>query len=72
MTGWLAPLLPLCIVAATDLWVYIDAKRSTEQGSPVFFDLGGLRIDTPVAWLLSCVVLSILFFPMYAVIRSRT
>lgn len=71
MTGWLAPLVSLCIVAATDVWVYIDAERSTEQGSPVFFNLGGLRIDTPVAWLISCVVLWILFFPMYVVSRFR-
>jgi hypothetical protein len=56
---------------ATDLWVYADARRCAAAGSPVFLRIGRIRIDTPVAWFVGCVVLWIFFFPMYLVSRSQ-
>ncbi|MDQ2955529.1 MAG: hypothetical protein M3Y42_01010 [Actinomycetota bacterium] len=70
MNGLLAPLLVLAIVIATDLWVYADARRCAAINAPVSLRIGNLRIDTPVGWLVGCVVLWIFFFPMYLVSRS--
>lgn len=70
MTGWLVTLAPLVLAAATDVWVYIDARRWAADGSPVFLKIGGFSVDTPVAWLACCVVLWIVFFPLYLVSRK--
>jgi hypothetical protein len=67
----LAPLLITLLVVASDVWVFLDAKRCSQAGSPVFLRIGILSIETPLAWLVACVLLWILFFPMYLVSRSR-
>lgn len=67
----LAPIIVLVIVAATDLWVYVDAKRSADSGTPVFLKIGSVTIETPVAWLVACLVVWLVFFPIYVVSRSR-
>jgi hypothetical protein len=67
----LIPFLLLLIVAATDIWVYFDAQRCVAAGSPIFFRIGGFRIDTPAAWLVGCIVVWIFFFPMYLVSHRR-
>ncbi len=71
VTSWLIPVLAIVVVAATDVWVYVDAQRCAAAGSPVYLRIGGFAIDTPVAWLVGCVVLWIFLFPMYVVSRSR-
>ena len=68
----LGPLLLVLVVAATDVWVFIDAKRCSQAGSPVYLRIGPLSLETPLAWLLACVLLWIFFFPMYLVSRSGT
>ncbi|MEO9139125.1 MAG: hypothetical protein ABI345_08670 [Jatrophihabitans sp.] len=67
----LAPILVLVVVVLTDLWVYADAKRCATRGTPVFLRIGSFTIDTPVAWLVACVVVWVVFFPIYLVSRSR-
>jgi hypothetical protein len=65
--------LPLVVLAALmvmDLWVYRDASARAEQGRPVVFSLGSLRIDSPGTWLAACLVLSVLFIPIYLSIRT--
>ena len=64
ITAWV-PILVLLALLATDLWVYADAKAHRERGTPVVFSAGYLNVDTPVAWFLCCLVLWILFFPLY-------
>jgi hypothetical protein len=54
------------------MWVFIDAKRCSQAGSPVYLRIGPLSLETPLAWLLACVLLWIFFFPMYLVSRSGT
>jgi hypothetical protein len=71
VTFWLAPVLTLILVVAADVWVYLDARCFAAAGSPVFLRVGAFTIDTPVAWLVGCVVLWIFFFPMYLVSGSR-
>jgi cytochrome c oxidase assembly factor CtaG len=66
----LGPILVLLAVLATDVWVYGDAKANTERGTPVVFSLGTFEIDTPLAWLLGCLLLWIVFFPLYMTRRG--
>jgi hypothetical protein len=72
VTGALAPLLLLAIVVATDLWVFVDARRCADVGTPVFFRIGTFRIETPVMWVVACFVVWIIFFPLYLVGRSQS
>jgi predicted Abi (CAAX) family protease len=70
ITAWV-PILVLLALLATDLWVYVDAKAHRERGTPVVFSPGFLNVDTPVAWFLCCLVLWILFFPLYITRRNQ-
>ena len=66
-----APILVLLLVVATDLWVYADAKAHRERGTPVVFSAGSLKVDTPAAWFVGCLLLWIVFFPLYTTRRGR-
>jgi hypothetical protein len=61
----------LLVVVATDAWVYFDAARQRDAGEPVTLVVGGLRIQTPEAWLVACLVLWIIAFPLYLTGRRR-
>ncbi len=61
----LLPILVLLPIVATDLWVYADAKAHSERGIPVVFSSGSFNMDTPAAWFVGCLLLWILFFPLY-------
>ena len=67
----LAPWAVLVVVAGTDLWVYLDAKRCADEGAPVTVRLGALVIAAPIVWLIACLVLWIVAFPMYVLSRTR-
>lgn len=72
MTTTLAPVLVLLVVVvATDVWVYIDARRCADEGAPVTLRIGAIVVRTPVAWLVACLILWMFFFPTYLVSRSR-
>lgn len=64
-----APLLLLAALLATDAWVYSDARRAMTAGAPVRMRVGTFVIETPSAWLISCLVLWIPCFPAYLVSR---
>jgi hypothetical protein len=65
----LVPVLVLLAILAADLWVYADARAHRDRGTLVVFSSGSLRVDTPAAWFLGCLILWIVFFPIY--IKSR-
>jgi hypothetical protein len=67
----LAPILVLLLLGAIDLWVYVDAKAHSERGTPVVFSTGFLTVDTPAAWFFGCLLLSIVFIPLYITIRGQ-
>ncbi len=67
----LAPILVLLVVVAIDLWVYADARAHSEQGTPVVFSTDFLTVDTPAAWFLGCLLLSVVFLPLYLAIRDH-
>ncbi len=67
----LAPTLLLVIIVATDAWVYTDAKARAARGRPVTFTFGSFVVETPIAWFLGCLVLWVLFFPLYLTMSGR-
>jgi len=66
----LVPLLVLFVLLAADRWVYVDAQLHAERGRPVTFTRGDFTVNTPAAWALGCLVLSVLFLPLYLARRS--
>jgi hypothetical protein len=71
VTATLTPLLVVVAILAIDTWVYFDARRCVDEGSPVVLRIGRVAVDTPLGWLLGCLLLWIFFFPMYVISRSR-
>ena len=71
-TPALAPLAVLLAILAIDLWVYNDARERRDNGRPVVAVIGSLTVNTPGAWLAGCLVLSIVFIPLYLAAREDT
>ena len=67
----LFPILVLLVVVAIDLWVYADARAHSERGTPVVFSTDFLTVDTPVAWFFGCLLLSVVFLPLYLALRDH-
>lgn len=53
------------IVLATAAWVYTDAKASARRGHPIVSSVGSVRLATPSAWFLACLLLWELCLPLY-------
>ncbi len=68
-TAALVPLTVLLALLAAGRWVYVDARAQAERGHPVIFRSGNLRVDSPAAWALGCLVLSVFFLPLYLTSR---
>ncbi|MHB1833935.1 MAG: hypothetical protein ACYCXW_03120 [Solirubrobacteraceae bacterium] len=66
----LIPIVPLIAWIAACLWVYRDAKTNAAAGTPVYLQIGTLRIDTPEAWAIACVAFVIVFLPLYLAARK--
>ncbi len=64
------PLIVLAALFAVGLWVYRDASTHEAQGRPVVVTLGPLRIDRPAVWFVACLILSVLFIPIYLSVRT--
>ena len=67
----LAPILILVVVLASDLWVYLDESAQCARGTPVVFSFGMFKVDTPGAWFGACLILWIVFFPLYVAGRRH-
>lgn len=65
----LVPLVIFALLLLTVAWVYQDATTHSEAGEPVLLWSGALRIETPAAWAASCLILWVVFFPLY--VRAR-
>lgn len=66
-----ASLLAVIFVVAIDSWVYTDAKAHADRGAPVAFRAGSFVVDTPTAWFLGCLLIWVIFFPLYLTNRER-
>ena len=64
------PLVALAALLGTCAWVYRDAEANADSGTPVVFRMGSLRIDTAEAWAVGCVVLFVVFVPLYLAARK--
>jgi len=62
-------LLPIVLIAATDIWVYWDDRAQCNRGAPVVFSFGSFRIERPADWVVACTFLWVIFFPLYLVGR---
>jgi hypothetical protein len=68
----LVPILLLLAVLATDVWVYEDSSARQQRGAPVTLAIGNLHVDTPAAWFVACLLLWIVFFPLYIKGRNQS
>lgn len=64
-------ILVLLVVLAIDVWVYADAKERLRRGNPVAVSLGSFRLETPAAWFLGCLIMWVVFFPLYLTATGR-
>lgn len=67
----LLSILIMIAVLGTDAWVYVDARRRLSGRRPVVVSLGPLRVETPEAWFLGCLILWVVFFPLYLTATGR-
>lgn len=67
----LVVLAPLILVMAADLWVYLDARSRQGTGREPGVRIGSLQVNTPEAWAIGCLLLFVVFFPMYLVARGQ-
>ena len=61
----LAPIIVVLVIIATDFWVFNDARTRAEQGNPVVFSVGSIRLDSPKVWAAACLFLWVFCFPLY-------
>jgi hypothetical protein len=64
-------LIVVFVILPIDFWVYADAKVQQGRGRPVVLSSGRFQIGTPEAWFVGCLLLWIVFFPLYVIGRSR-
>jgi hypothetical protein len=67
----LLPIAVLLLALTVDLWVYSDAKKRQQHGRPPSVSIGPLRIETPDAWFLGCLLLWVVFVPLYLTTTGR-
>jgi len=70
MTARIAVALVM-VVVASDLWVFLDARRWERAGTPIALRLGSIHLEAPESWFVACLVLWIFFFPTYVVARRK-
>ena len=68
----LLPLVLLAMLLLTVAWVYQDAATHAQAGEPVLLWSRALRVETPAAWAAFCLVLWVVFFPLYLRARQHT
>ncbi|MEV6851816.1 hypothetical protein [Actinoplanes sp. NPDC051411] len=61
----------LVVALGSDFWVLADARARVRRGERVSVAVGNLRVETPEAWFLGCVVLWVIFMPLYLTASGR-
>jgi hypothetical protein len=67
----LVSILVLLLVLGIDAWVYADAKGRLKRGNPVAFSVGSFRVESPEMWFLGCLILWVVFIPLYLTVTGR-
>jgi hypothetical protein len=70
MSPVIVSLAIIVVVLGFDSWVYLDARHHAERDVPVVFEAGSLVIDTPAMWFAACLILWVIFFPLYLTNRA--
>ncbi len=68
-------LVPLAVIGALVVcvfWVLRDARANAADGHPVTVYIGDFRIDRPETWASACLVMWVVFFPLYLKARSES
>jgi hypothetical protein len=65
----LSATLLVCLVAVVAYAVLVEARERSRRGRPVVAVVLGFTIDRPEVWAALCLVLSVLFVPLYLVAR---
>ncbi len=60
----------MLIVAVASVWVLTDARSRAERGRPVTMTVLGLTVDRPEVWAALCLVVVLVFLPLYLTARS--
>jgi hypothetical protein len=58
------------IVAVASVWVLTDARSRAERGRPVTVTVLGLTVDRPEVWAALCLVVIVVFLPLYLAARN--
>lgn len=66
------PLLFLAVVVVSDVWVWLDARRRQANGHDVVATLGPVSLDRPEHWVIVCLLLWLVAFPLYLVARRAS
>jgi hypothetical protein len=61
----------LVLALTVDVWVYGDARKRHLHGHPTSVSIGSLRVQTPEAWFLACLLLWVVFVPLYLTATGR-
>jgi hypothetical protein len=61
----------LVVVLGTDLWVLGDARARGQRGARVSVAVGNFEVSTPEAWFFGCLVLWVVFLPLYLTATGR-
>jgi hypothetical protein len=61
----------LVLVLTVDLWVYRDATKRQQHGFAPSVSINSFRVETPQAWFLGCLLLWIVFVPLYLTATDR-
>jgi hypothetical protein len=72
LSGVIASAFALAVVVPVDVWVFADARRRQRERRPVELHVGTLELTAPLQWLAGCVVLVVLFVPLYLVARQQS
>lgn len=55
----------LLVILSVDVWVYTDARKRRRDGRPVSVSIGTFSVETPEAWFVGCLILWVVFVPLY-------
>jgi hypothetical protein len=67
--GLTVTVLAIAVLVILDVWVYVDARSRERGDEPVAVQLGSFTIDQPRIWVAFCLILFVIFFPLYLVAR---
>ena len=60
----------LVVLGVASVWVLTDARSRAERGRPVVMTFSGVSVDRPEVWAALCLVVVVVFLPLYLTARS--